>query len=230
MIPLLKGLLLQEKDFGKVDLFVPHESNPQAKKAWTTLKVYEAHTVEDAYLGKSFFWALNPQPGDTVNIEFATATIISSYLFKSGNPEHPTDQFYDAVVEVATAPGLGNETYSWTQVGKFHRGIAEGALPNKAACLAIRIRALTESAFWVTLREVSLLLQNHLVICAVLWHIKQRTIRIQNYIWQSFSSEESGATQIRLPLPLWSRFLMWNRKAVPQVNEKRSFISIPWGQ
>ncbi|XP_055338024.1 alpha-1,3-mannosyl-glycoprotein 4-beta-N-acetylglucosaminyltransferase B-like [Paramacrobiotus metropolitanus] len=152
----LKGKVqkLREKDFGKVDLFVPHENNPSTKKIWTSLKVYQSHSLEDAYNGKNYFWALNPQPADTVTIEFKDPIIISSYLFKSGNAEHPTDQFYDAVVEVATGPGTGNETYTWEQVGNFRRGIAEGALASKKPSLAIRIRAVSESAFWVTLREI----------------------------------------------------------------------------
>lgn len=57
--------LLQEKDFGKVELFIPHTDNPPAKKLSTSLKVYQSHTLEDAYAGKSYFWALNPQPGKT---------------------------------------------------------------------------------------------------------------------------------------------------------------------
>ena len=48
-------IIFQEKDFGKIELFIPHV-NPAAKKVWTTLKVYQSHTLEDAYSGKSFFW------------------------------------------------------------------------------------------------------------------------------------------------------------------------------
>ncbi|GAU93552.1 hypothetical protein RvY_05478 [Ramazzottius varieornatus] len=152
----LKGKVqkLREKDFGKVELFIPHTDNPPAKKLSTSLKVYQSHTLEDAYAGKSYFWALNPQPGDGVTVEFSKPTLLTYFLFKSGNAEHPTDQFYDAVVEIATEPGKGNETYTWSQVGSFKRGIAEGSLAGKTPALAIRIRATAESAFWVSLREI----------------------------------------------------------------------------
>ena len=167
--------VLQEKDFGKVELFIPHQDNPPTKKLWTSLKIYQSHSLDDAYSGKSYFWALNPQPGgrftdcrdvdhevylqfhfvgDSVNMEFSSPVHLTYFLFKSGNAEHPTDQFYDAVVEVATELGSGNETYVWSQVGSFRRGVAEGSLAGKKPAFAIRIKATAESAFWVSLREV----------------------------------------------------------------------------
>ena len=99
--------------------------------------------------------------------------MVSSFLFKSGNAEHPTDQFYDAVVELATGPGAGNETFTWTNVGTFRRGTADGALSRTAPSHAIRIRATVESAFWVSLREVSSFCNawTHLLLLLIDWLI-----------------------------------------------------------
>ena len=65
---------------------------------------------------------------ESVNMEFSNPVHLTSFLFKFGNAEHPTDQFYDAVVEVATELGSGNETYVWgLRSGHFGEELPKGA-------------------------------------------------------------------------------------------------------
>ncbi|KAH1018187.1 hypothetical protein HUJ05_006001 [Dendroctonus ponderosae] len=96
----LKGKVqkLKDKQFGKVALFFPH-ANPEAEIT-SDIKHYKQYTLRRAYLGETFYWGLLPQPGDHLIFKFATPIPIRSYLFKSGNAEHPSDKFYNTTVEV----------------------------------------------------------------------------------------------------------------------------------
>lgn len=68
----------QDKDFGKVPLFVAH-SNPFAKIS-TSLKIYKHYTIEKAYSGHDFFWALLPQAGDYVKFDYTPPIKIRGYV------------------------------------------------------------------------------------------------------------------------------------------------------
>jgi hypothetical protein len=47
---------LQDKEFGKIQLFVGHENPPAAVS--TSVQQYKEFSLESAYLGKNFFWGL----------------------------------------------------------------------------------------------------------------------------------------------------------------------------
>ncbi len=101
---------------------------------------------------------------------------IFRFLFKSGNPEHPGDKFYNTTVEVLPASHtekqkglLDNKDHvhpyiqtkdGFLIVGNFSHasGEAKGVIdPNLGDIDTLRIRILRESASWVILNEVSIL-------------------------------------------------------------------------
>lgn len=43
--------------------------NPPAEVS-TTLKVYQGHALEKAYMGEDFFWAITPVAGDYILFKF----------------------------------------------------------------------------------------------------------------------------------------------------------------
>ena len=101
----LKGKVqkLKDKNFGKVNLFKAHLDNPPAT-TFTSLRVYKQFTLDAAYKGDSFFWAYEPSVNDVLAFEFADPQVISGFLLRSGNPEHPEDKFpVNTTVEVLPA-------------------------------------------------------------------------------------------------------------------------------
>ncbi|XP_010792241.1 alpha-1,3-mannosyl-glycoprotein 4-beta-N-acetylglucosaminyltransferase A-like, partial [Notothenia coriiceps] len=57
-----------DKDFGKQALYQVH-SNPAAEVS-SSLKHYQQHSLERAYTGKDFFWALTPIKNDYILFNF----------------------------------------------------------------------------------------------------------------------------------------------------------------
>nr|CAD7265883.1 unnamed protein product [Timema shepardi] len=64
----------QDKQFGKVVLFFPHQNPPAEVK--TDIKNYKQYTLAKAYRGESFFWGLLPQPGDHLSFTFSTPIML----------------------------------------------------------------------------------------------------------------------------------------------------------
>jgi len=58
----------QDKDFEKQALYQAH-SNPAAEVS-SSLKHYQQHSLERAYTGKDFFWALTPIKNDYILFNF----------------------------------------------------------------------------------------------------------------------------------------------------------------
>ncbi|VDK42989.1 unnamed protein product [Anisakis simplex] len=81
---------LREQDFGKVQLYVPHENNPPAVVT-TNLVTYKSHDIEGAYNGRNFFWSLAPHADDHISFDFKPAIKLRGFLFKTGNGEHQRD-------------------------------------------------------------------------------------------------------------------------------------------
>ncbi len=65
---------LKDKEFGKQGLIRAHE-NPRAKVT-TSLKTYMKHTLESAYLGQNYFWAMAPAKNDFLLFAFEEPTKI----------------------------------------------------------------------------------------------------------------------------------------------------------
>jgi len=169
----LKGKVqkLKDKDFGKTPLHRAH-INPNAEVS-STIKIYQRYSLDRAYIGETFFWGLIPRPGDVVVFKFNPPIFLESYLFKSGNPEHPGDRFFNTTVEVLpkehTEKQGGqldnknhNHPYPKTEdqfliIGNFshNTGIAKGSLDGSLGFIStMRLRILAESQSWVILNEI----------------------------------------------------------------------------
>ncbi|KAA0190762.1 hypothetical protein HAZT_HAZT005093 [Hyalella azteca] len=160
----LKGKVqkLKDKQFGKVELFKPHQNPPAV--VTTSIKPYKSFTLEKAYRGESFFWGLLPQQGDELCFVFTEPVLITHYLFRSGNVEHPSDRFYKTTVEVlpekSPAPGAvlykASNTSGYLIVGMFDElGVAEGSVAagvGRVKAVALRVQA--ESDNWAIISEV----------------------------------------------------------------------------
>ncbi|XP_047440825.1 alpha-1,3-mannosyl-glycoprotein 4-beta-N-acetylglucosaminyltransferase A-like isoform X2 [Mugil cephalus] len=66
---------LKDKDFGKPKLYQAH-NNPAAELS-SNLKHYQQHSLERAYKGEDFFWALTPVQGDFIIFNFPRPIHIS---------------------------------------------------------------------------------------------------------------------------------------------------------
>ncbi|XP_071878766.1 alpha-1,3-mannosyl-glycoprotein 4-beta-N-acetylglucosaminyltransferase a isoform X1 [Bombus fervidus] len=160
----LKGKVqkLKDKQFGKITLYYAHE-NPEAIVE-TQIKPYKQYTLQKAYKGESFFWGLLPQPGDHLKFKFSHPIFIKRYLFRSGNPEHPSDKFYNTTVEVFTkiSASMNRNSNDITEdgyviIGKFDAlGIAQGTVdPKLGKILILRLTVHSESENWAILSEVT---------------------------------------------------------------------------
>ncbi|XP_078401318.1 alpha-1,3-mannosyl-glycoprotein 4-beta-N-acetylglucosaminyltransferase A isoform X3 [Cetorhinus maximus] len=89
---------LTDKDFMKPLLHKMHV-NPPAEVS-TSLKVYQGHSLDKAYLGEDFFWGITPLAGDYILVKFDRPLNIDRYLFHTGNTEHPGDLLLNTSVEV----------------------------------------------------------------------------------------------------------------------------------
>ncbi|KAI4577863.1 hypothetical protein MJG53_020549, partial [Ovis ammon polii x Ovis aries] len=154
---------LTDKDYMKPLLLKIHV-NPPAEVS-TSLKVYQGHTLEKTYMGEDFFWAITPVAGDYILFKFDKPVNVESYLFHSGNQEHPGDILLNTTVEVLPLKSEGLEISKETKdkrledgyfrIGKFENGIAEGMVdPNLNPISAFRLSVIQNSAVWAILNEV----------------------------------------------------------------------------
>ncbi|XP_076035211.1 alpha-1,3-mannosyl-glycoprotein 4-beta-N-acetylglucosaminyltransferase a isoform X2 [Oratosquilla oratoria] len=159
----LKGKVqkLKDKQFGKVQLYFPH-NNPPAQVE-TDIKPYKTFTLQRAYRGETYFWGLLPQQGDVLVFNFDPPVAASGYLFKSGNVEHPSDKLYNTTVEVLPLKQQSwiYEKYKVTDdkfviVGAFDdMGVAEGTLDSALGdVIALRLHVHAESDNWAILSEI----------------------------------------------------------------------------
>ncbi|XP_077783711.1 alpha-1,3-mannosyl-glycoprotein 4-beta-N-acetylglucosaminyltransferase A isoform X3 [Podarcis muralis] len=154
---------LTDKDFLKPLLHKIHV-NPPAEVS-TTLKVYQGHALEKAYMGEDFFWAVTPVAGDYILFKFDKPVNVERFLFHSGNPEHPGDIFVNTTVEVLPFKSeelvLSKETKEkrlddgYFRIGKFENGMAEGTVdPSLNPIAAVRLLVIQNSSVWAILNEI----------------------------------------------------------------------------
>ncbi|XP_053779717.1 alpha-1,3-mannosyl-glycoprotein 4-beta-N-acetylglucosaminyltransferase A isoform X2 [Desmodus rotundus] len=154
---------LTDKDYMKPLLLKIHV-NPPAEVS-TSLKVYQGHTLEKTYMGEDFFWAITPVAGDYILFKFDKPVNVESYLFHSGNQEHPGDMLLNTSVEVLPFKSEGLEISKETKdkrledgyfrIGKFENGVAEGMVdPNLNPIAAFRLSVIQNSAVWAILNEI----------------------------------------------------------------------------
>ncbi|CAM9456157.1 unnamed protein product [Lampetra fluviatilis] len=163
---------LTDRDFGKPQL---HKSYPNpGGEVSTSLKVYQHHSLDKAYQGLDFFWALTPVAGDYMLFRFSQPEKISRYLFRSGNIEHPGDKLHNTTVEVLLAqgketgqealqdikdkiPGLQFTDDGYLRIGAFVNGVAEATVgPALGPVRAMRLCMLSDSPVWVILSEIQI--------------------------------------------------------------------------
>uniref|UniRef100_A0A8C4X3F2 Alpha-1,3-mannosyl-glycoprotein 4-beta-N-acetylglucosaminyltransferase A n=1 Tax=Erpetoichthys calabaricus TaxID=27687 RepID=A0A8C4X3F2_ERPCA len=152
---------LKDKDFGKQVLYIGHPNPPATIK--TTLKAYQKYTFERAYNGEDYFWAFSPEQGDSIMIVFNEPLIVESYIFRSGNIEHPSDRLLDTIVEVlpesnaiiSIGNGIKKTEDGYFRIGTFENGIAEGKVPAALMKIsAFRLTIQSKSTYWVLLSEI----------------------------------------------------------------------------
>ncbi|KAM4803571.1 LOW QUALITY PROTEIN: alpha-1,3-mannosyl-glycoprotein 4-beta-N-acetylglucosaminyltransferase A-like [Urocitellus parryii] len=111
---------LTDKDYMKPLLLKIHV-NPPAEVS-TSLKVYQGHTLEKTYMGEDFFWAITPIAGDYILFKFDKPVNVESYLFHSGNQEHPGDILLNTTVEVLPLKREGLEISKETKDKRLEDG------------------------------------------------------------------------------------------------------------
>ncbi|KAK1803965.1 hypothetical protein P4O66_003903 [Electrophorus voltai] len=157
---------LKDKDFGKQVLYKAH-SNPEAVLK-SSLIHYQKYSLDSAYMGKGFFWALTPVRGDYILITFTKPQTVKSYLFRSGNIETNGDKFYNTTVEVLPSdvsvrqqvenrllPCCRPSTDGFAVISSFVNGVAEGVIDTALHELdAMRLLVHSDSDVWVLLSEI----------------------------------------------------------------------------
>ncbi|ERE92694.1 alpha-1,3-mannosyl-glycoprotein 4-beta-N-acetylglucosaminyltransferase A isoform 1 [Cricetulus griseus] len=154
---------LTDKDYMK-PLVLKIHVNPPAEVS-TSLKVYQGHTLEKTYMGEDFFWAITPTAGDYILFKFDKPVNVESYLFHSGNQEHPGDILLNTTVEVLPLKSdsleISKETKDkrledgYFRIGKFEYGVAEGIVdPALNPISAFRLSVIQNSAVWAILNEI----------------------------------------------------------------------------
>ncbi|KAK2849559.1 hypothetical protein Q5P01_009393 [Channa striata] len=157
---------LKDKDFGKQNLYRAH-NNPVAELS-SSLKHYQQHSLERAYRGEDFFWALTPMQGDYILLRFPEPIRISSYLFRSGNIETIGDKLYNTTVEVlpsnapvwdkpvtSSSSHLAELDNGFIVIGEFENGVAEGKIEEALQPVtALRLVVHSNSDVWAALSEI----------------------------------------------------------------------------
>ncbi|XP_035018176.1 alpha-1,3-mannosyl-glycoprotein 4-beta-N-acetylglucosaminyltransferase B [Hippoglossus stenolepis] len=164
----LRGKLqhLVDKDFGKQILYQAHR-NPAAKLN-SSLTHYQQHSLDRAYRGEDFFWALTPIQGDYILFNFLQPIHISGYLFRCGSFETGGDKFYNTTVEVLPSNAstrkklvTGSSTLNkesdngFIIIGGFEDGVAEGEIEEALQPIsALRLVVHSDSDVWAQLTEI----------------------------------------------------------------------------
>ncbi|TNM99018.1 hypothetical protein fugu_013582 [Takifugu bimaculatus] len=159
---------LKDKAFETSKLYQAH-NNPAAELS-SSLTHYQQHSLERAYKGVDFFWALTPSQNDYILFKFLQPIHISGYLFRSGNIETSTDKFHNTTVEVlprnasvrqkflTSLPSAYKESDNgFIIVGAFASGLAEGAIEDALQPIcAIRLVFQSDADVWAILSEISI--------------------------------------------------------------------------
>ncbi|XP_060783260.1 alpha-1,3-mannosyl-glycoprotein 4-beta-N-acetylglucosaminyltransferase B-like [Neoarius graeffei] len=157
---------LKDKDFGKQVLYKAHH-NPPAMLS-SSLMFYQGHSLDRAYQGEDFLWALTPSKGDYILIRFNTPQNVKRYRFRSGNIEANGDKFYNTTVQVLPSdvsvreradqgllPCCKPSSDGFIVIDSFVNGIAEGPIDEELHDLdAMRLLVHATSDVWVVLSEI----------------------------------------------------------------------------
>lgn len=156
---------LKDRDFGREQLFQAH-SNPVAQLS-SSLQHYQQHSLQRAYRGLDFLWALTPVKDDYILFTFPQPIHTSGFLFRSGNMKTGEDRFYNTTVEVLPSrrPAGGrllelNSTHrdsaqDFVVVGAFEEGLAQGKIDERLQPIAaLRLVVQSDAEVWAVLSEI----------------------------------------------------------------------------
>nr|XP_046262109.1 alpha-1,3-mannosyl-glycoprotein 4-beta-N-acetylglucosaminyltransferase B-like [Scatophagus argus] len=157
---------LKDKDFGQQVLYQAH-SNPAAELS-SSLKHYKQHSLDRAYKGQDFFWALTPTQNDYILFKFPQPIHMSGYLFRSGNIETSGDKFYNTTVEVLpsnpsaqhkllarSSPAYQEADQGFIVIGAFEDGVAQGEIEEALQPIsALRLVVQSDADVWALLSEI----------------------------------------------------------------------------
>ncbi|KAF3837738.1 hypothetical protein F7725_009506 [Dissostichus mawsoni] len=179
---------LKDKDFEKQALYQVH-SNPAAEVS-SSLKHYQQHSLERAYTGKDFFWALTPIKNDYILFNFTQPINITRYLFRSGNVETSADKFYNTTVEVLPS---NVSCVSTRPTGAFVDGLAAGDIEESLQPIsALRLLVHSDADVWALLSEPAQLYlffgQTDLNLCPLRVTAQQCLVGLIPLLWFSGGS------------------------------------------
>ncbi|KAI7685834.1 Alpha-1, 3-mannosyl-glycoprotein 4-beta-N-acetylglucosaminyltransferase B [Sarcoptes scabiei] len=173
---------LQDKGFGKINLFRPHTDNPEAE-VYSTMKHYRNYRLIDAYEGRKMFWAMDPKRNDSFGFKFSQPIRLESCLIRSGDAQHPSDILYNATLqaksivvndnhhnlrknlenELQISPVNSHNNDGFIDLGHFDsiNGDIFERIPDELNPIAeIRIRIDDDSKNWIIINEIHFKHQN----------------------------------------------------------------------
>ena len=159
-----KIMEIQDPHFSK-DLLqkILKGDNPPATLE-TSISINSVYSPESAYkAGFGHFWSESkPRKGDYFRIKFESPQVVSRIIIASGMETHPTDIFYDAIVETSSTLNKANNCTDYELKGKFVNGTADisnlATIANKTSTYCIQIRVMKSNPFWVLIQEIDVFL------------------------------------------------------------------------
>jgi hypothetical protein len=130
----------------------------------TSISINSVYSPESAYkAGFGHFWSESkPRKGDYFRIKFESPQVVSRIIIASGMEAHPTDIFYDAILETSSTLNKAKNCTDYELKGKFINGTADisnlATIANKTSTYCIQIRVMKNNPFWVLIQEIDVFL------------------------------------------------------------------------
>ena len=153
---------LREKGFGKATGFQGHADNPPAICS-SSLEQYKEFSLQAAYDGQGYYWALNPSLGDRISFRFTPPVQLDRFLLRSGNYEHVGDRLTNATVELLPVQPVQDLRANLTADGYLlvaqfglESGLARGQVSGDVGPVKeLRVTCHSNLTNWAILSEVS---------------------------------------------------------------------------
>ncbi|VDM95839.1 unnamed protein product [Thelazia callipaeda] len=141
---------LRERDFGKDQLYIPHNDNPPAKIT-TSLKTYMVFDINSAYDGRNYYWAFAPVAHDYILFEFYSVFSLIGVVIRTGNPEHQDDILNETAELLIKKINEDN----FTSVARFNkRGTLRADFDREVEVTSMKIEIHERSSNWLIINEV----------------------------------------------------------------------------
>jgi len=85
--------------------FVPHPENAQAEVITNAVE-YSRYKIKTAYVGHNFAWIKTPSNTTFISFRFTKPVALKSFLFQTGNEDHPGDILKGGRVEILSSKTL----------------------------------------------------------------------------------------------------------------------------